>query len=113
MAYRDEVASLGSATCWLDGGDPQRGMPLAAIIGTPRPGRHLYVCGPKGLIAAVLAIAGELGWSEAAVHSELFTGDVETGGDTAFDVELAPSNITLSVPPGVSILDPMLYARLY
>jgi ferredoxin-NADP reductase len=112
MAYRDEVAALAGATCWLDGGDPQRGIPLAPTLGAPRAGRHLYVCGPKGLIGATLAQAKALGWCDDQVHSELFSGALETDADTAFDVELATSGMTLRVETDQSILDAMLAAGL-
>jgi ferredoxin-NADP reductase len=112
MAYRDEVLSLPGATCWIDGGDPARGLPLATTIGSPAPGRHLYVCGPKGLISAVLAQAKALGWAEPQLHSELFSGALEAAGDAGFEVELAASGITLSVAADQSILDAMIEADL-
>jgi ferredoxin-NADP reductase len=112
MAYREEVLALPGATCWIDGGDPTRGLPLAATIGAPTPGRHLYVCGPKGLIGAVLAQAKALGWSGSQLHSELFSGTLEATGDAGFEVELAASGMTLSVAADQSILDAMTAAGL-
>jgi ferredoxin-NADP reductase len=112
MAYRDEVMSLAGANCWLDGGDPRSGMPLAGVIGVPQPGRHLYVCGPKGLTAAVLGKARELDWNEGQLHSELFTGALSASGDAAFEVVLAASGVTLSVSAETTILDAMLEAGL-
>lgn len=112
MAYRDEVTALSGATCWLDGGDPRQGMPLASIIGAPQSRRHLYVCGPPGMIEAALTQAAALGWSDAQVHSELFAVAQSTGADTSFEVELKTSNVTLTVPAGRSILDMMIEAGL-
>ena len=112
MAYREEVEALPGATCWFDGGDPAAGIPLATTIGPPESGRHLYVCGPKGLIGAVLAQAKALGWPEAQVHSELFSGTLETQADTAFELELTASARTLTVPADKSIIDVMLEAGL-
>jgi vanillate O-demethylase ferredoxin subunit len=115
MAYRDDVAALPGAICWLDGGDPRQGIPLAATIGTPQPDRHLYVCGPRPLIDAVLSHAKALGWPDAQVHSELFAANqqgADDSADTAFDVLLKASGLTLSVPAGKTILDVMIDAGL-
>lgn len=112
MAYYDDVLALPGAHCWTDGGDPEKHVPLHSIIGTPAAGRHLYVCGPKGLIGAVLAAAHALGWENDRLHCELFSGTLESTGDTAFDVTLRGSGITLHVPHHKSILDVMLDAGL-
>ncbi|WP_321793659.1 PDR/VanB family oxidoreductase [Burkholderia pyrrocinia] len=112
MAYHDEVAAMPGATCWLDGGDPREGMPLAATIGAPVPGRHLYVCGPRGLIDAALAQAEALGWPAAQLHSELFAVTQDSATDSAFEVELKTSGRTLQVPADKTILDVMIDAGL-
>lgn len=108
MAYLEEVRALGSAHCWISGGDPARRLPLASLLATPHNGRQLYVCGPKALIASVLHSARELGWDDSHVHSELFTGSLDATGDTGFEVELRSSGITLQVPAGKSVLEAML-----
>ena len=112
MAYRDEVAALAGATCWLDDGDPRRGIPLATTIDAPQRGRHLYICGPAGLIQAVLTQASALGWPDAQVHSELFAVAQDTYTDTSFEVELKASSVTLTIPAGKTILDVMIEAGL-
>ncbi|SMG11768.1 PDR/VanB family oxidoreductase [Paraburkholderia susongensis] len=112
MAYRDEVLAMPAATCWLDGGDPRNGMPLADTIGAPQAGRHLYVCGPRPLIEAVLAQAKTLGWPDSHVHSELFAADQDSTADAAFEVVLKASDMTLTVPADKTILDVMIDAGL-
>ncbi|CAE6723697.1 PDR/VanB family oxidoreductase [Paraburkholderia nemoris] len=112
MAYRDEIACMAGATCWLDGGDASRGMPLAQTIGAPEPSRHLYVCGPRGLIDAVLRQAQASGWVAGQLHSELFAVSHDGAAATAFEVELKASKLTLSVPPDKTILDVMIDAGL-
>lgn len=111
-AYCADVQALPGAQCWFDGGEPARGMPLAPTIGAPRRGRHLYVCGPKGFIAAVLDTARQLGWADAQLHCELFAGTLEVAGDRSFTVELASSGITLEVPAGKTVMDVMEAAGL-
>jgi ferredoxin len=46
------------------------------------------------------------------VHSELFTGALDVEGDAPFEVELAASGVSLTVPCGKSILDVMIDAGL-
>ena len=111
-AYGNEIRALPGARCWFDGGDPDRGMPLAEVIGNPAATRHLYVCGPKGFIAAVLEQGRKLGWAEANLHCELFVGALDVEGDWAFTVELAASGATLEVPAGKTVMEAMEEAGL-
>lgn len=110
-AYCDAIEGLGGR-CWFDGGDPSCGMPLDATIGAPAAGRHLYVCGPKPFIAAVLESARRLGWAEEQLHCELFSGTLEVQGDQPFRVELTQSGVTLEVPVGKTVMDVMEAAGL-
>jgi ferredoxin-NADP reductase len=112
MAYADEVRALPRATCWFDGGAPSNGMPLETTIGAPRPGRHLYVCGPAGFIHAVLEQARRNGWEDSHLHCELFSAAPAASTGLAFEVELAASGVTLRVPESHSILDAMIGAGL-
>lgn len=111
-AYAAEVEALDGATCWFDGGDPTRGLPLARVIGAPVAGRHLHVCGPKGFITAALETARGLGWPEEQLHCELFTGTLAGSGDRPFTVELKARGITLQVPVGKTVMDVMEEAGL-
>lgn len=82
------------------------GFDAARDLGPYRPGRHLFLCGPAGFMAAVQRGAQELGWPDAAVHSESFGADVSTAAkDRPFEVELRRSNMVLAVASGVTILD--------
>lgn len=80
---------------------------LAAEIGAPKPGRHLYVCGPNAMVQDARRIARELGWPESAVQVELFDS-ATAAGDAEFEVELARSGMKFAVPPGRTILELML-----
>lgn len=65
-----------------------------------RPGELVYACGPASLLEAVASRV-----PASALRTERFTAAAaDTGGDTAFDVELARSNLVLTVPPDRSIL---------
>lgn len=112
MAYLDEVRAMPEARCWISGEPASGRMPLAEVLAEPVAGRHLYVCGPKSLIADVLDTARGLGWAEDDLHSELFAGSLEVAGETAFDAELRGTGVTLHVPVGQSLLDVMVAAGL-
>ena len=65
-------------------------------------GSHVYICGPASMIVDVVAIARELGWSASHIHWEEF---VDQQAGVAFDVRLNRSNLTISVPPELSLLE--------
>ncbi len=65
-------------------------------------GTHLYVCGPQGMIDAVLEGGLEEGWPKENLHSELFLAP-PTG--LAFSARLAKSGITCEVRSDQSLLE--------
>ncbi len=65
-------------------------------------GTHIYVCGPKGMIAWVHATAKAMGWPALAVHSEEFLAPPV---GLAFDVQLAASGKSFTVQPNQSLLE--------
>jgi vanillate O-demethylase ferredoxin subunit len=112
MAYLEEARACTGAQCWISGGDPQRRFPAAQVLASPRPGLHLYICGPAAMLGSVLGCARELGWPEDHLHFELFSGALEEAGDQGFEVQLQASGISLQVPAGHTVLDAMLAAGL-
>ena len=71
---------------------------LPALIGQPQEGQHLYVCGPKGFMDAVLATARAQAWPEAQLHFEFFGGPVvPDASDAAFTVKIASSGQEIQV----------------
>jgi vanillate O-demethylase ferredoxin subunit len=74
-AFLDDLAvlaALGRVQFHHDGGDPVTGLDIAATLREPRPGTHLYYCGPAGMMAA--AAAASTHWPAGTVHFEFFTG---------------------------------------
>jgi vanillate O-demethylase ferredoxin subunit len=57
-----------------DDGPPAQRIDFARTLGSPAPGKHLYVCGPQGFLDAVRATARNLRWADAQVHFEYFSG---------------------------------------
>ena len=98
-AYVDRVAFH------FDDGDAAQKLDLAATLTAPRDGVHLYVCGPKGFMDAVLATARAQGWPEAQLHYEFFAGAVVASADDAsFEVQLASSGKVVRVPLGNTLV---------
>jgi ferredoxin-NADP reductase len=78
---------------------------LDRILGTPREGTLVYCCGPEPLLQAVERHCAA--WPAGTLHLERFAPkDVdEPVLSGAFEVELAASGLTLTVPPERSILE--------
>ncbi len=112
MAYREEIAALAGdrARFYFDGGDPARGLDVAALLAAPAPGRHIYVCGPRGMIDSVLARCQAVQLPREQVHFELFTPAKAEAGDQAFEVVLARSGRSVRIPAGKTILETLLEA---
>lgn len=90
----------------FDDQDPGQRIRLSEVLSAPAPGRHLYVCGPKGLMDAVLAEARQIGWKEDSLHYEFFAGSAS--GDNAmngeFEVLVASSGARVPVRADQSIV---------
>ncbi|MGH8389766.1 MAG: PDR/VanB family oxidoreductase [Pseudomonas sp.] len=112
MAYLQEARACQDNHCWISAGDPQKRFPAATILAAPRPGLHLYICGPSAMLNSVLACARELGWPQDHLHYELFNGALEMAGDQGFEVHLRETGVSLQVAAGQSVLDAMLEAGL-
>jgi len=107
LPFRGALSELDPGRVRVHFSGTEGRLDLAAAIGAPAPGRHLYLCGPNALVQGARRAAGGLGWSESVVHVELFNAGA-AAGDTAFEVELARSGDRFTVPPGRTILDLML-----
>jgi ferredoxin-NADP reductase len=92
--------------------DAEAGAPLDvdALLDACAPDDQLYVCGPKPMLDALLARTQARGWTRERVHFEVFnTPTVETG-DHGFEVVLAQSGRSITVPADRSILDCLIDA---
>jgi dimethylamine monooxygenase subunit B len=82
--------------------DQDQRIDLASLLTGQPLGTHLYVCGPKGMIAWVRTTAETLGWPRAAVHSEEFLAPPV---GKPFEVRLAASGKTITVGAAQSLLE--------
>jgi vanillate O-demethylase ferredoxin subunit len=88
-----------------DDGAAAQKIDIAALLAQPQAGTHVYVCGPKGFMDAVLGTARTNGWPEAQLHFEFFSADVQPrDADEAFDVKLASSGRVVHIPKGMTVL---------
>ena len=77
---------------------------LKALLKGQPLGTHIYICGPKGMIAWVRSTAEAMGWPSRAVHSEEFLAPPV---GVPFAVELAASGKTITVGAAQSLLEAM------
>jgi vanillate O-demethylase ferredoxin subunit len=92
-------AFAGQVKHHFDDGPQAQKLNIAALLGTPQAGTHVYVCGPKGFMDAVLATARSAGWPEDQLHYEFFSAaPTATESDGSFEVQLASSGRIVLVP---------------
>ena len=107
-AFREELTVGPLAACsrlYFDDAEPARQLDLDRLLGAPRAGAHLYVCGPAGLIDTALSTARAMGWGEERLHSERFSAQpLEVAGARAFKLVLVRSGLTLDVPADRSVM---------
>jgi vanillate O-demethylase ferredoxin subunit len=116
MAFIERIqgsAFAGKVQFHFDDGAPEQRLDLQALLAQPQAGTHLYVCGPKGFMDAVLGTARAAGWGEAQLHWEFFSAGADTAprtGDEAFEVQLASSGRVVVVPPDKTVVQALAEA---
>ena len=101
-SYVDELTTRHPNNVHIYYDDLDQRIALDRLLSSQPLGTHLYVCGPKGMIAWVLKTAAALGWPKIAVHSEEFLAP-QSGAP--FTVKLAASNKTVHVGENQSLLE--------
>ncbi|MDX3894219.1 PDR/VanB family oxidoreductase [Pusillimonas sp.] len=112
MAFRDAILNSPFADkvhFHFDDGDDSQKLDLAPLLANPQPDTHLYVCGPTGYIDFVVNTAKQAGWPSDHVHLEYFgAAEVDTSGDTSFEVKIASTGQVFTIPadkPITQVLD--------
>lgn len=101
-AFIDELAAgLGDRLHTYDA-EAGRFVQAAELLAEQPLGTHVYVCGPEGLIEAVVGAARELGWPDSHIHYEQFAAP-QPG--EPFAVQCARSGCQVDVPGDVTLLD--------
>lgn len=102
-AYLEEVTALPNTTVHHSYGVEDDRYDFWDHFETPSP-TAVYCCGPAGLIEEIQALSGH--WSENQIHFEDFAGvEAIRPDDREFQIHLAKSNMTLTVPKNKSILE--------
>ena len=106
MAFCDLLAKYGDRVHVVPQ-DEHGLLDLDGLLGVPKPGTLVYCCGPEPLLQAVEAACRT--WPANSLHLERFTAKERPADeqDTAFEVVLQRSGLTLTVEPGVSVFDTM------
>jgi vanillate O-demethylase ferredoxin subunit len=107
-AFHDRIAQSSYAPkvqFHFDDGAEEQKLQLATLLAAPKAGTHLYVCGPKGFMDAVLKTARDQGWPEPQIHFEYFGAEVKASADDgSFEVRLASSGKTVLIPKDQTIV---------
>lgn len=93
----------------FDDGAAEQRLDITKKLSSCDANTHLYVCGPKGFMDAVLGAARSEGWADERVHFEYFAADVmRKADDGAFEVEIASTGDVYVVPADKSICDVLI-----
>ncbi|ABE36685.1 2Fe-2S iron-sulfur cluster binding domain protein [Paraburkholderia xenovorans LB400] len=83
-----------------------RKLELMPLLEAAPPDTHVYVCGPKGFMDAVISTARAQHWSEDRIHFEYFAGVATPGANAnSFEVVLAKSGQVVQVAPSQTIVE--------
>ncbi len=101
-AYASELSARYPRQVHLYFDDYDQRIDLQGLLDGQPLGTHLYVCGPKGMIAWVRNTAEAAGWPREAVHHEEF---LAPPSGKPFEVKLAVSNKVIQVGEHQSLLE--------
>jgi ferredoxin-NADP reductase len=105
MAFADELRAAHGDRVQLVPQDEHGLLDLDALLAAPAEGTLVYCCGPAPLLDAVEQRCAQ--WPAGTLHVERFTpkdaGEPVHSG--SFEVELAATGTTLTVPPDHSVLE--------
>jgi ferredoxin-NADP reductase len=106
MAFLDELAGYGDRVTLLPRDEVERSLSqrLGDLLDDPRADTLVYCCGPESLLSAVEEKCAA--WPSGALHLERFQARPtdDTGReDTAFELVLARTGMTIQVPADQSI----------
>jgi ferredoxin-NADP reductase len=104
MAFAEDLVATYGERVTLHPQDEVGLLPLADLLPAAEDGTLVYCCGPTPLLNAVSDLCAD--WPDGLVHMEHFAPkeQLHAADDGSFEVELADSALTLTVPPDGSIL---------
>ncbi|MFC5473619.1 PDR/VanB family oxidoreductase [Paraherbaspirillum soli] len=92
--------------CHFDDESPEQYIDLEHTLRSPQPGVHVYVCGPKPFIDAVMNTAKRQGWDAANLHTEYFSAEIAAGSsaDAGFEIQIASTGKIYAVAANETIV---------
>ena len=105
MAFADELAARFPDRVLLRPQDETGLLDLPGYLGEPRPDTAVYCCGPGPLLDAVADYCAEHGWPEPAMERFQPARPAAATANGPFELVLARSGLTLTVPPDASVLE--------
>ena len=105
MAFLDELAEYGDRVV-LAPQDEVGLLDLDGLLGQPDDQTLVYCCGPEALLAAVEQRC--TAWPAGALHLERFAAKATAApaeGERSFELTLARTGVTVTVPPDRSVFD--------
>jgi len=107
-AFQGEILASAFANKVIfhhDDGDAAQMLNVPEALGAFDAGTHIYVCGPGGFINHVVQVAQGMGWPATHIHLEYFAAAPQDhSADAAFDVKIASTGKTCTVPAGESVV---------
>jgi vanillate O-demethylase ferredoxin subunit len=104
---RIDVAEFSKSVSFhIDDGSRSQRLNLNSLLSVPCAGTHIYACGPRGFIDAVMSTAKASGWRESQLHCEFFAGEVpaQKPGDGSFEVQLSRSGKLIQVAAAETVV---------
>ncbi|MDX8447454.1 PDR/VanB family oxidoreductase [Mesorhizobium captivum] len=101
-SYADELVANYRSRVHIYHDDRGEVIDLPGLLDGQPLGTHVYVCGPKGMIAWVRKTAAALGWPRESIHHEEF---LAPASGKPFEVMLARSNKVIQVGEHQSLLE--------
>ncbi len=106
VAFSEVVDGLGDSVVRHMGLSPDETVAeIRRLVTSYESFANLYVCGPGPMLEAVRREASAAGWPDEAVHFEYFKNTNEIDDSSTFEVALARSAMTVTVPAGATILE--------
>ncbi len=106
-AFRERIERAAFArrvSLHHDDGTEEQKLDLGTLLAQADAGTHVYVCGPTGFIDWVCRSAAAAGFASGKVHFEYFDGkEIDTSGDSAFDVRIAGTDQVFRIPAERSV----------
>jgi ferredoxin-NADP reductase len=105
MAFADELVGAYGNRVTIHVDDEGSRLDFEAILATPERGTLIYCCGPEGLLELVERLGAA--WPVGSLRVERFAPKPhgEPLRDEPFEIELAQTGTTLTVPPHKSVME--------